>query len=129
MICRRTLIAAGLLGASLLVGPAAVAAETIAYTPAAFDAAAQKIRGLPVNVAGGSKFLDKSDLWAVDGQLNLSNVLEFSDKVDVLIGGQWKQWDLNSKGTIFNDIYAPIKVNETGGFIQLKKGLLKFTWL
>jgi outer membrane receptor protein involved in Fe transport len=99
------------------------AARLIPGTPA-FEAAAQKIKGAPVNQAGGSKFLDKSDLWAVDGQVNLSDVLKFSNIVEVLAGAQWKQWVLNSRGTIFNDINGPIKINETGGFVQLKKRLL-----
>ncbi len=103
---------------------ATVDANRLLPGTAAFDAAAQKIKGLPVNQAGGSKFLDKSDLWAAYGQLNLSDILEFSDKIEVIAGAQWKQWVLNSKGTIFNDIYAPIKVNEEGGFMQLKKKLL-----
>jgi outer membrane receptor for ferrienterochelin and colicin len=90
-----------------------------------FEAAANAIKGTPVNKSGGSKFLDKSDLWAVDAQFNLSDHLEFSDKIEVMVGGQWKQWVLNSKGTIFSDTLGPIKVNETGGFIQLKKKLFK----
>jgi outer membrane receptor protein involved in Fe transport len=89
-----------------------------------FDAAAQKIKNTPVNKAGGSKFLDKSDLWAAEGQLNLSDALHFSDKLEIVTGVQWKQWVMNSQGTIFADTAGAIKVNETGGYIQLKKKLL-----
>jgi outer membrane receptor protein involved in Fe transport len=92
---------------------------------AAFDAAAQAIKGLPINQAGGSKFQDKSALYAVDAQLNLSDAAGFSDKLEIIAGLQWKQWVLNSKGTIFDDKYGAIRVNETGGFVQLKKKLLK----
>jgi outer membrane receptor protein involved in Fe transport len=89
---------------------------------AAFDAAVKKVRKTPIS-EGGALFLDKTDLWAIDGQLNLSDALEFSDKVEIIAGGQWKQFILNSQGTIFADTLGKIKVNETGGYIQLRKKL------
>ncbi len=89
-----------------------------------FDAAAKLIKSTPVNRPGGSKFLDKSDLWSTEGQANISDAFHFSDKVDVIIDGQWKQWVLNSQGTIFADTLNKIRVNETGAYIQLKKSLL-----
>jgi outer membrane receptor protein involved in Fe transport len=89
-----------------------------------YNAAAAKIKSLPVNKPGGAKFLDKSDLFAAEGQLNFSDALRFSDKVEIIVGAQWKQWVMNSQGTIFADTLGAIKVNETGGYIQLKKKLL-----
>ena len=90
-----------------------------------FDAAAKLIKSTPVNKPGGAKFLDKSDLWAAEGQLNLSDALRFSDKLEVMVGMQWKQWVMNSQGTIFADTLGAIKINETGGYIQVKKKLFK----
>ena len=90
-----------------------------------FITASNTIKGTPVNKPGGSKFLDRSDLWAAEGQLNLSDALDFSNVVELTIGAQWKQWALDSKGTIFSDTTGSIKVNETGGYIQLKKKLFK----
>jgi outer membrane receptor protein involved in Fe transport len=90
----------------------------------AFNEAANKIKSTPVNKPGGAKFLDKSDLYAAEGQLNLSDALHFTDKVEMIAGAQWKQWVLNSKGTIFSDTTGPVKVNETGVYLQLKKKLL-----
>lgn len=89
-----------------------------------FNAAAQIIKSTPVNKAGGSKFLDKSDLWASEFQLNLSDAANFSDKLEVMVGGGWKQWVLNSQGTIFADTAGSIKLNEIGGYVQIKKKLL-----
>lgn len=111
-------------------------------TPA-FDAALKKVRSTPIK-DGGALFLDKTDLWAGEGQLNVSDVLGFSDKIEVMAGVQWKQYVLNSQGTLFldnvdslntlNPAISPngyvkvnnpgnIKVNETGGYLQLRKKL------
>jgi outer membrane receptor protein involved in Fe transport len=95
------------------------AGRLIPGTPA-FDAAVKTIRSTPIK-KGGALFLDKSDLWASEGQLNLSDALNFSEKIEIIAGVQWKQWVMNSQGTIFADTLGTIKVNETGGYIQLRK--------
>jgi outer membrane receptor protein involved in Fe transport len=100
---------------------AADAGRLIPGTPG-FEAAALKIRKTPIK-DGGALFLDKTDLWAGDGQLNLSDALNFSDKVDVIVGAQWKQFVLNSEGTLFADTAGNIKINEIGGYVQLRKKL------
>ena len=88
-----------------------------------FIAAANTIKSIPVNKSGGALFLDKSDLWASEFQLNLSDAGNFSDKIEVIVGGGWKQWVMNSKGTIFADTAGAIKISEVGGYAQLKKRL------
>ncbi len=103
-------------------------------TPA-FDAALLKVRKTPIR-DGGALFLDKTDLWAGEVQATISDMANFSDKVEMIAGVQWKQYVLNSQGTLFADNtdtligYAKItdrgniKVNETGGYIQLRKKFL-----
>ncbi len=90
---------------------------------AQFNAASNAIKTTPINKPGGSKFLDKSSLWASEFQLNVSDAGHFSDKVEIIVGGGWKQWVLKSQGTIFADTAGAITVSETGGYIQLKKKL------
>lgn len=90
---------------------------------AQFNNAAAVIKNTPVNRPGGAKFLDKSDLYAMEAQLNLSDALGFSNIVEVLAGGNWKQWVLNSQGTIFADTMNAIRINEYGGYLQLQKKL------
>ena len=89
-----------------------------------FNTAANAIKSKPVNQAGGSKFLDRSELWASEMQLNISDIGNFSNFVEVIGGTAWKQWILNSQGTIFADTIMPIRVNEYGAYLQLKKKLL-----
>ena len=92
-------------------------------TPA-YDAAAKKIKSTPVNKPFGSLFLDKSDLYAAETQLNISDMAHFSDKIEVIGGLSWKQWGLNSQGTIFSDTTQIIRINEYGSYLQLKKKFL-----
>ncbi|MBL7740135.1 MAG: carboxypeptidase-like regulatory domain-containing protein [Chitinophagaceae bacterium] len=102
---------------------------------AAFDAAYKAARSTPIKFGGGL-FLDRSDLWSGEGQLNLSDALRFSDKLEIITGLQWKQWVMNSGGTLFADNtdsigytkvspVGNIKVSETGGYIQLRKKFFK----
>lgn len=71
---------------------------------------------------GGAKFADKSDLYHVEGQLNLTPYL--NNVVEVLVGSHFRQYVLNSQGTIFADTAGKIKINEYGAYIQLQKKLL-----
>jgi len=107
--------------AAITARAAADAGRLLPGTPA-FNAALKDGRSLPIS-KGGALFLDKTDLYAGDGQLNLSDALGFSDKVEVIVGAQWKQFVLNSQGTLFADTTGNIKINETGGYAQLSKKL------
>lgn len=69
----------------------------------------------------GGLFLDRSDLYMVEGQYNFADIIKFAD---IMIGGNWKQYVLNSQGTLFADkVGEPIKINEIGGYIQIAKSL------
>jgi outer membrane receptor protein involved in Fe transport len=85
-----------------------------------YDAAIKKIKSTPIR-QGGALFLDKSDLYATEAQVNFSDALGFSDMVEVLGGVGWKQWVMKSEGTIFADTASNIRINEYGGYVQLKK--------
>lgn len=90
---------------------------------AAFEAASKTIKSTPIR-KGGALFLDKSDLYAAEGQFNISEMVGFSDVVEVIAGTSWKQWVMNSQGTIFADTTQILRVNEYGGYVQLRKKLL-----
>lgn len=112
---------------------AADAGRLLPGTPA-FDNALRAARRTPIK-NGGALFLDKSDLWSAEGQLNFSDAFDFSDVLEMIVGVQWKQWVMNSGGTLFADntdsigytkvpFRGNIKVNETGGYMQVRKRLL-----
>lgn len=85
------------------------------------------IKGVPIGKQapgaplGGGRFLDKSDLYSVEGQYNLTDLTK--GFADILIGGNFKRYVLNSQGTLFADSTGPIGINELGGYIQIAKEL------
>lgn len=92
-----------------------------------FDAAFKNAINKPIS-KGGAKFDDKTDMYHYEGQLNLSDYVKFAE---VLVGGNIRQFNLNSHGTIFADTAGVIKIKEYGGYVQLQRwivdDLLKLT--
>ncbi len=80
-----------------------------------------QVRSVPIS-QGGGKFIDKTNLYNVEGQYNLSS---FTSKfADILIGGNYRRFVLNSEGTLFADSSGKIPINEYGAYIQATKHLL-----
>ena len=70
---------------------------------------------------GGAKFADRSSLYHYEGQWNLSDYFKV---LEVLVGGNFRTYKLDSRGTIFADTSGAIKINEYGMYVQLQKRLL-----
>jgi outer membrane receptor protein involved in Fe transport len=68
----------------------------------------------------GGLFLDRTDLYAIEGQYHLTNI-KFAD---VVVGGNWRQFKLNSQGTLFADSAGPIHINEVGAYAQVSKSFM-----
>jgi outer membrane receptor protein involved in Fe transport len=79
-----------------------------------------QVRLTPIS-QGGGLFLDKSDLYLAEGQYNFGSALKV---VDLLVGASWKQYVLNSQGTLFADTAGNIKINEIGAYAQIAKSIL-----
>src|SRR5690349_8350323 len=57
-------------------------------------------------------------------QQKLTEPLNLQSKgTDILVGGNWKQYVLNSQGTIFADTTGKIKINEAGVYAQISQKL------
>ncbi|MBC30108.1 MAG: hypothetical protein CMH48_04600 [Muricauda sp.] len=67
----------------------------------------------------GAKFIDNTKFRHVNGNYNLAHLID--DWADIQIGGSFREYELNSQGTIFTDIDGPITYNEYGGYAQLQK--------
>lgn len=82
------------------------------------------VRKIPINgtVQGGGLFVDRTNLYQVEGQYNLS---EYTGKfADILVGANYKRYVLNSEGTLFADSAGKIGINEYGAYVQATKSLL-----
>jgi len=70
---------------------------------------------------GGSQFADKSSVYQFEGQYNFS---KYVTAVDILVGGSYRLYHLNSSNTIFYEPDGPISTSEYGAYAQLQKELL-----
>lgn len=80
------------------------------------------------DVLTGAKFQDETKIYHGDVNYNFHNLIDFAN---IQVGGSWRQYSLNSKGTIFTDYDGPIDYNEYGAYTQIQKKYLddrlKFT--
>jgi outer membrane receptor protein involved in Fe transport len=80
-----------------------------------------KVRSIPIS-QGGGLFVDKTNLYNVEGQYNLT---PYTEKfAEILIGANFKRYVLNSEGTLFADSTGKIPINEYGAYIQATKHLI-----
>lgn len=80
-----------------------------------------KVRSIPIS-EGGGLFVDKTNLYNVEGQYDFS--ANTSKVADILVGANYKRYVLNSEGTLFADSAGPIPINEYGAYIQATRKLL-----
>ena len=68
----------------------------------------------------GSKFQDESKYYHADANYNFSHLI---DVVDIQVGGSFREYNLNSGGTIYTDTpeNGPITYSEFGIYSQLQK--------
>ena len=123
--------AAGVLGAGgnpfdpavqtqLHAGARQYADDTVTLQPgtAAFTERFNKVISDP-DLITGSKFLDNTKMYVGEGNYNFARLLD--DKVDLQVGGSYRQYSLNTSGTIFTDYDGPIDYNEYGAYVQASK--------
>ncbi len=68
----------------------------------------------------GSKFQDQSKYYHSDANYNFSHLW---DVIDIQVGGSYRQYQLNSSGTIYTDYDGPIDYSEFGVYTQLQKDI------
>jgi iron complex outermembrane recepter protein len=99
---------------------ARVAADAITPQPGTpeFISLFNKITSDP-DISTGSKFLDNTKMYIGEGNYNFKRLL--NDAVDLQVGGSFRQYSLDSGGTIFTDYDGSIDYNEYGAYIQAIK--------
>jgi len=94
-------------------------AETGRFEPGTpeFEAAFNRSVNDP-DLTTGSKFQDASKYYHSDANYNFSHLW---DVIDIQVGGSYRQYSLNSSGTIYTDYDGPIDYSEYGVYTQLQK--------
>uniref|UniRef100_UPI004047E935 TonB-dependent receptor n=3 Tax=Roseivirga sp. TaxID=1964215 RepID=UPI004047E935 len=122
----QTFAGARLSGATVDQSHAAARAAADAAQPQpgsdAFNTLAGTIRSTPIS-QGGALFLDKSDLYHVEGSWDLSEKVDFAD---VVVGANFRQYSLNSGGTLFalENNGDEVSYSEYGAYLQASKSLV-----
>ena len=86
-----------------------------------FNAAMDRIKSDP-DVNTGSKFVDNTKMYVGEGNYNFRSLL--NDYMDLQVGGSYRQYSLNSGGTIFTDYDGSIDYGEYGAYVQASKKFL-----
>ncbi|MGB3149713.1 MAG: TonB-dependent receptor, partial [Maribacter sp.] len=72
------------------------------------------------DLSTGSKFRDASKYYHADANYNFSHLIDFAD---IQVGGSFREYSLNSSGTIYTDTDGPINYSEFGVYTQVQKNL------
>ena len=101
---------------------ARVAADEGRFLPGTpeFEEAKASVLANP-DFATGSKFRDNSKFYHSDFNYNFSHMWDWAD---VQVSGSYRQYDLNSQGSIYTDLEAPITYSEFGAYSQFVKDFL-----
>ncbi|WP_167962770.1 TonB-dependent receptor [Saonia flava] len=74
------------------------------------------------NLTTGAKFIDNTKFRHADANYNFSHITK--DVADIQVGGSFREYELNSNGTIFTDVDGPIMYKEYGAYMQVQKKLM-----
>ena len=82
-----------------------------------FQAAFDKSINDP-DLTTGSKFQDASKYYHADANYNFNHLIDWAE---IQVGGSFREYDLNSSGTIYTDFDGPIDYSEFGIYTQVQK--------
>ncbi|MEA5140278.1 TonB-dependent receptor [Arcicella rigui] len=81
----------------------------------------QKSKYIATAGLGGAGVLSNSKLYHLDAQYDLSSSLKV---VNLLVGGSYRVYDMETNGTLFDDKINKVRVKEFGVFAQASKAIL-----
>lgn len=98
------------------------------FLPGSAEFNREKERLIKTQGLSGAGILSQSKLYHVEGQYDFSSQIKF---MDLLVGGNFRSYDMFTNGTLFDDKAdasigkeAGIVINEGGAFVQVGKKLL-----
>ncbi len=90
------------------------------FLPGSPEFEAQKKRLIATQGLSGAGILSQSSLYHVEGQYDFSDRIKV---IEVLLGGNFRRYDMFTNGTLFDDKGGSIIIDEGGAFLQLGKKL------
>ncbi len=90
------------------------------FLPGTPEFGAQKARLIATQGLSGAGILSQSSLYHVEGQYDFSERIKV---LEVLVGGNFRRYDMFTNGTLFDDKGGSIIIDEGGAFLQLGKKL------
>ena len=84
-----------------------------------FESAKNTIMNTNISSGLGARFNDKSNLYHYEGMYNFTRALK--EAFELQVGASYRRYDLNSGGTIFDDLNRKIDIDEYGAFVQMGK--------
>lgn len=90
-----------------------------------FERARDQIRESKDWGNGGAKFVDRSRFYQTDAQYDFQDLIPY---VDVIAGGHFRMFALESDNLVFADTAGPIRVPEFGAYVQASRHLFKKRW-
>ncbi|HJZ41701.1 MAG TPA: TonB-dependent receptor [Bacteroidales bacterium] len=94
------------------------------FLPGSPDFNTRKDMLIAIQGLSGAGILSQSNFYHAEGQYDFSNTVQV---IDILIGGNFRMYDMFTNGTLFDDLNNKITIKEGGSFLQLSKKLLKKT--
>ncbi len=91
------------------------------YAPGSAEFNREKDRLIKTQGLSGAGILSQSSLYHAEGQYDLSSKVKV---LDLLVGGNFRMYDMFTNGTLFDDKGGHIKIKEGGAFVQVSKKLL-----
>jgi outer membrane receptor protein involved in Fe transport len=77
-----------------------------------------QVRNTPI--PKGGLFKEQSQLWMTEGQYTFGDAVK---SVEIIVGGNYKKYILDSDGTLFIDTSKAIGINEVGTYMQVTRKL------
>ena len=91
------------------------------FMPGSADFNEQKDLLIAKQGMDGAGIISQSKFYHAEGQYDFSNKIKV---LDILVGGNFRMYDMFTNGTLFDDLNNNITIKEGGAFAQLSKRLL-----
>lgn len=91
------------------------------FLPGSPEFEAAKSQLIATQGMGGAGILSQSKFYHAEGQYDFTGIIK---PVDLLVGGNFRMYDMFTNGTLYDDVDNKVTIKEGGAFVQVSKKLL-----